>query len=73
MFFIWRETTEAAAESNDDIMAHPSRVSTHTDIHTHTFPARKQTDTGMEWRVAAFIMMNTFQALYWLTINLKEG
>lgn len=72
MFFIWRETTEAAAESDDiSWLIHPGFP--HTRTHTHTFPAWKQTDTGMEWRVTLFIMMNTFQALYWLTINLKEG
>lgn len=68
VFFIWRKTTETAAESDDNIMSHPSRFS------TYTFPAWKQASTGREGRIKScqigfqpFYMWDTFQPLYWLT------
>lgn len=42
VFFIWRETTEAAAESDDDIRPHPS-----------SFSSCLETSAGMELQVNA--------------------
>lgn len=48
MFFIWRKTTEAAAERDDNIMSHPSRFS------TYTFPGWKQASmNGVERKLVA--------------------
>lgn len=57
VFFMRRKTTETAAESDDNIMSHPSRFS------TYTFPAWKQASTGM---VEDKVVSNWFSAFLYV-------
>lgn len=64
VFFIWRKTTETAAESDDNIMSHPSRFS---HIHISCLETGIYREGVEDKGFQPFYMWDTFQPLYWLT------